>query len=350
MAIDQKIPILKEKLEAWDRNKALSIIVSQVDPDALGSAFGLRYILNKFEINAQVYYSGSISHNQNKAIVNYFNLANQMKLFTDFDYESTYSFVDSSDVEDARLGLKSSLDLENLFLVVDHHRCDTTKLSTETSDPVLLIEELGSASTLIVEMLQKLEVEIEEDNKYIYVLLALGIYTDTNNLLKATKRDLEAFTYLQRFVDTKDTTKFVDYSLPPTFFNNLQSAMNSYKQNGSKALASLGFVNKKERDDISTICDLLLRREGVDFVAVWCIIGDSVHISFRSMNLSNPLDTFIKENFDNRGGAKLSPDGRGEGGANIPLGNDFWFGVNSKEVKLKLVSDRFSEIMLGEEK
>jgi len=291
-----------------------------------------------------------VSHPQNRAIVNYFNLSNQMKPIAKLDLDALYCLVDSQEVKDSRL--KVELNPHNLVLVIDHHRGDQAKLiaecKSEAGEPLLIIDEVGSASTLVTELFDTLSVEYREEAKYIFNLLALGIYTDTKDLVSATDRDYKAFVALRGNLDPIDISRFINYKLPPNFYKNIGSAIRTFDQQGSKALASLGFIPTKDRDNLSSIADLLLRREGLDFVAVWAIIEDSVVISFRNDSLSTPLDGFVKEKFNDMGGAKLTSDGKGEGGANIPLGMQFWFGEENKDPVLEIVSNRLGQLILNE--
>jgi nanoRNase/pAp phosphatase (c-di-AMP/oligoRNAs hydrolase) len=346
MTISEKFDYVKSRANG----ETVAILVAQVDPDALGSAFGLQYLFKKLGVSSDIYYVGAVSHPQNRAITNYFNLLNQMKKIDEFNHDSMYCLVDSQETKDSRL--KIELNPHNLLLVIDHHRGDQNKLfadcKSEKGEVVLMIEEVGSASTLVTELYQELKIEYEEDAKSVFNLLALGIYTDTKDLVSATERDYKAFTYLRGYLDPIDISRFINYSLPSSFFKNWHSAIQTFEQHGSKAIASLGFISSKDRDNLSSIADLLLRREGVDFVAVWAIINDSVAISFRNDNLSTPLDGFVREKFDNMGGAKLTSDGKGEGGANIPLNMQFWFGEENKDPVLEIVSNRLGQLIFSE--
>ncbi len=328
----------------------IAIIIAQLDPDALGSAFGLQYIFNTMRIVSNIYYSGIISHPQNRAIVNYFNLLNQMSKIEELDFQMPYCLVDSQEVKDSRFQVE--LDPKKLLLVIDHHRGDSNKLiancKTEKGEPVLIIDEVGSASTLVAEAFPALGIEHEEEAKSISNLLALGIYTDTKNLVSATERDYKAFTFLRSYLDPVDISRFINYGLPGNFYKHIHSALQTFDQKGSKVIASLEFISPKDRDNLSSIADLLLRREGVDFVAVWAIIEDTVAISFRNNNLSTPLDAIVNEKFTNMGGAKLASDGRGEGGAIVPLNMQFWIGEKNKIPILEIVSNQLSHLIFNE--
>jgi len=80
-------------------------------------------------------------------------------------------------------------------------------------------------------------------------------------------------------------------------------------------------------------------------VVVWGIIGNAVRISARNIDLTTPLDRFLKECFGERSGAKLTPEGRGEGGALIELDLGFWLSESTKEEVRALVAKQISSLI-----
>lgn len=341
---------LEEVLDGVKESK-VSIVIAQVDPDAIGAAFGLKAILEHFDVFPEVVYCNSLSHPQNRAIINYYNLTQKMlKLSADTKIERL-CLVDSQELEDPRIDQKFSL--ESLLIAIDHHRGDLKTLTKgdECKDKFIMIEEVGSASTLVVELMQTLEVTLSEEDRWVYSLLALGIYTDTKDLISSTTRDHLAFAYAKKFLEIEDLARFVNYTLPSSFFRNINAATRTFQQKGSRAACHLGFISLKDRDDISSIADLFLRREGVDFIAVSGIVDSEVHISFRNKNLSEPLDSFIEERFQGLGGAKLAPGGRGEGGVRIKLDIDWWRTEDNSQLIVDFVKNKIDKILFdgGEE-
>src|SRR3989344_7338891 len=84
----------------------LHIIVTQVDPDAIGSAFALMHIIVSKKKASQIFYCGNIGHPQNRCVVNKYNLNAVMKsIQTRNAPENTpVAIIDSSTADDARLG------------------------------------------------------------------------------------------------------------------------------------------------------------------------------------------------------------------------------------------------------
>lgn len=329
-----------------------TIIITQVDPDAVGSAFAMQELLHAMGTQTRIFYCGGVGHPQNRAIVNKFNLKSKMDhisqypdVFLDGDSPAKVVLVDSSLIKDSRLPEK--LQNFNPMIVVDHHRGTDVEI---TEHNMVWVEDLGSASTMMVELLSHFYDEMGEksgfgpfieENKWLATLLALGIYTDTSALQGATHRDRKAYDMASCVLSFADLDPLINYPLPPSHYLNLGSALNNYTEQGSYAVAGVGYLDAEDGDDLSTIADYFLRRDGISLVIIWGIIDGKVRISARNSNLSDPLDDFITR-FGPFGGAKLTPDGRGEGGAMLKLDLGDWLIEDTKEIVEQMVRERIN--------
>lgn len=311
----------QENME-FDQDSHYSILITQVDPDALASAFALKAIIGK---NASIHYLGKAGHPQNRAMINKFNLGSEM--------QNGYSggklcLVDSHSVDDSR----SSTPLDDIHTIIDHHR------GTAAPCAYLIQEEVGACSTLLVEML-------EEIDERLATLLALGIYTDTRALTSVTERDMLAYQRVYKLCNKQQFLEIINYSLPGSHFKNLTYALNHLTRNDDgRCLVSVGYIDQETGDDISSIADYMMRLDSCSLVAVWGIVDQSyVRLSVRSTDLSTPLDQFLYKRFN--GGAKLTPDGIGVGGAVIDLG--IWVNESNKEDVVNMVSKRLEELILN---
>jgi nanoRNase/pAp phosphatase (c-di-AMP/oligoRNAs hydrolase) len=331
---------------------SFAIFITQVDPDALGSAFLMKHLLDSAtDYIAEIFYGGSISHPQNRAIANKYDLKNRMRPISEIGEALATRkvvLVDSCLAKDGRL----PRDVEfNPVIIVDHHRgCDVPA----TDDNFIWIEDIGSASTLMIELAgacwgdEKFKAFCEE-HKWLATMLALGIYTDTGELTSATTRDRKAHEFVCEFLSENDLRQLINYPLPDSHYKHLHKALGNVEEKGPYLIAGVGYMDPKDGDDLSTIADFFLRKNGISLVVVWGIIDGSVRISARNNDLSNSLDDFIKERFT-FGGAKLAPDGRGEGGAMLKLDLGFWLAEEIKEAVEKMVTERLRSCVIpGEE-
>jgi nanoRNase/pAp phosphatase (c-di-AMP/oligoRNAs hydrolase) len=306
------------------RNTTYYLLIAQVDPDALGAAFGLKWFMTQIGFpKVKIYYAGGFSHPQNRAIVNRFDLANGMETIrnlnlTGDDRLESAILVDSSRVHDGRLQHLSGKIAP--VIIVDHHR------DSDVEARLMWIEDMGACSTLIVEILREASVDREQAaleltqinrvNPNIATLLRLGIYTDTKRLEAASKVDMEAYTWIVNFSIDARFNQMLEYPLPPSYFEQLKMALEKRDRRGSRLVTTLGFLPSDDADSLSTVADLLIREEGVDLVIVWGIVDKKiVRISARCTNLTLPLGEFLRARFGANAGAKLAPDGLSEGGA-----------------------------------
>lgn len=322
----------------------LAIFITQIDPDAVGASVTLSYILNALnpELEIQIYYCGEVGHPQNRGIINRYNLKTQLAPVSTFLSVPNLvtALVDSSLAKDSRLPVGVML---SPTIVIDHHRDSDIDV---TDNNFVWVEDIGSSCTLLTELFRSLGMEFTQENHHLASLLAMGIYTDTKALVGSSARDREAYGHVTQFVDSHELQSLIDYPLPDSHYKNLASALTNFRQTGSKVIVSLGTIEPEDGDDLSTIADYFLRKDGVTLVVVWGIIKDTVRISARNSNISRPLDEFLKVRFGSGSGAKLTPDGKGEGGARLKLDLGLWMSTATKDLVEQVVSARIEELIL----
>lgn len=294
------------------------ILQAQVDPDSIGSSLGAQFLLQRrFDISASIGYFGSVSHPQNRALFNKLNLYQRMKSLTWDQIEPARDIilVDSSTLQDARLGDQATP--RELLAVIDHHRGSTL---VENDRNFVWVEDVGAASTLITELISAADLKFGDSDSLTALVLALGIYADSYKLTAATSRDFAAFEWLRQYFNQDDFTELLNYPLPPSYFRNLQHALNRLKLSGSRLVAFAGCINPDEGDDLAVIADDLIRRTGTSLAVVFGVIGDKdgcvkVRFSARNQDITMSLSGFLHARFgEGTSGAKLLEDGRGIGG------------------------------------
>jgi len=176
----------------------------------------------------------------------------------------------------------------------------------------------------------------EDGNKYLATLLGLGIYTDTKSLIEASNRDRLAFSSLYPYIDLQNIKKIINYKLPRKYFMKLARSVDDMCHIGGRLVTGLGVINPEFADYLPFIADDLMRLENASLVIVWGIVNKTVRICARFSDQGFPFVKFLTENFGaGNSGAKISPDGWGEGGAII----NFDLGVfmdDDKEIQAKL--------------
>ena len=282
------------------------------DPDGIGAARGLQWLLmKKFGLSANIYYKGEISHPQNRTMVN----------MLDIHLHPIEEFEDNDNVKKICIDCtEKNSPFESADIVIDHHRI------TSNAD-ISWIEPVGSASTLVFELIQKCEVNFEEEIELdVATSLFLGIRVDTQELISenTTDRDFESFKHLSEFLNRKKLSSIINYPLPNYFFElereinklNQDGEFVNQKVNGSCFVGCIGVISSAKRDSIIMLVDKAVRMEGIETAVVFGVIGDNLVASIRSDNSSLDVNTFSQSIFGKKhGGGKL-----GSAGASVPLG------------------------------
>lgn len=340
--LKKRVVVITEIVEK-NKNGRINILITQVDPDAIGAAIGLSYIIRSMGGKAVIWYCGGIGHPQNRSIVNRYDLVRVMKKITDYVPEEgdIFALVDSSTIDDSRLGeLKGKIDP---VIVIDHHRSGMA----ETPGKMIWVEDMGSTCTMIIELINDMDLEIPDNLEYIPMLLAMGIYTDTKSLININDRDLAAYNTISRQVSPQEFGDLVSYPLPETFFRNLQASLANIVVSGSRLVTNVGILTSRQADDLSTIADMLIRWDGISLVVVWGVLGNKIRFSARNDDISTPLDDLLKECFGDKSGAKLTPDGQGEGGGLLDLNLGFLQGDDVRTEVIALIKKRMETLIFG---
>jgi len=326
--------------------RPLVIIVTQMDPDAMGSALGLKNHIKNLRPEATIYYCGYISHKQNQTIMNLLDLGHiflpiaEMPQTSEFLDSHLFAFVDSSSVDDSRLGQLRGKIIPRI--VIDHHHGD---FRPKDGDFNWVEHHVGAASTLLTELWQY---EVHGTGKEaspvnpklspdVAKLLCLGIYSDTHNLIAATDRDLAAWIWLRGFINEDDLKPFMRYPLSTSLFEQRILAWKRRVVKGSILVTNCGYMESQDGDNLSTIADELIRLPEFSQVYVWGIVGNKVRVSVRTDDVALALSEHLRRIFGPASGAKVGKDGVGEGGASIALELDHWSMPEAEREKLAFI-------------
>jgi len=325
--MSNKLLDLKEIL--GEEKSEINIITHNFpDPDAIASALGIHHLLKILNYKpGRIYYSGEISHPQNKSMITLLKI--EMANYEDQPFEdgSKVILVDTNN-----LGPESNqhdIDASNadVVAVFDHHKGKHPKGSQVDSRKV------GATSSIIWEYLQKYECDFEsEEGRILATALILGIFTDTNMLMSDNISDLdfEAFKSLVPKVDKQKLLSIMEYPLPHYLFELRQRAFmeenNRIEQ--STIVSGIGVISKLKRDAIPIIADEFLRMSGITTSIVFAIVEDCLDISIRSKNITLDVNDFVQKVFGTGGGKS------GAGRAKIPLG--FFAAGSNKELDIAL--------------
>ncbi len=309
---------LKEALESA-RGKSVVILLSgHPDPDAIGSALAHQRICAEFDVATTIAHVMPVSRPENRALVKLLNipltLMDSTKDFEQFDF---ISLVDTNTVE-KKVELPESL---KLLTVVDHHRDQ----AQSTDAPYVDIRpSYGATSTIYAEFLEKgfatLTGETQDDTRVATALL-FGIETDTDDFSLATRADFEAAAFLKPFADAPLLNRVGHRTMTAETMGAVGRALTDMEVIRDFAFAAVGRISAHDRDAIPTAADFILRREDIDTVLVYGIVGDRIDGSLRTNSASVDPSTFLESAFGKDDAGHPYGGGRADkGGFQIPLG------------------------------
>ena len=275
------------------------------DPDAIASAVALRRIAAASGCEAEVYYYGTISHQENRALVNLlgFDLTN-LEPGDEPDADGV-ALVDHSrpGVND---GLSETADVD---VVIDHH----PPRGPVGGRFVDLRSEAGATSTLLVDYLEHFGM-IPATN--LATGLLFGIRTDTREFRRGVSAvDFEAAAWLLPEADLGTLEQVGSPSISAETFETIAAAIRNRREERDVLLTCVGQFS--DRDALAQAADRLVDMDGIATSVVYGIMDGTVYISARSRNPEFDLGEALREAFGRIGSAGGHAD---MAGAQVTLG------------------------------
>ncbi|MFC1678342.1 bifunctional oligoribonuclease/PAP phosphatase NrnA [Patescibacteria group bacterium] len=286
------------------------ILSTHVDPDAFADAATLKTIIEqkKKKIKVPIYFCDEVDPGQNIKIFETLNLAKTMKPISELDQSklTQFALVDANSIKDGRM--PNNLDFDKFprpNIIIDHHPSSAVE---EDNEFYWIEEGLGSASTMMVELVQALDIDLsksEIDN--LPSLLSVGIYTDTNSLVNCTQRDNDAFNAMRKIADYDVWRQLTTYKIPRSLMKHEKMVSESIilekAESQGVIVAGIGFVNAEEINHIAFIANRMIRYDGINQIYIWCInvATSQIIISARS---STDASKSLKEKLHDKLGGK----------------------------------------------
>ena len=296
-------PALAEFLAGHD---SLAVVChNNPDPDSLASAMALEVIAHDEGLtDVDVLYSGSISHQQNRAFVNLLDLDLTRFAVGDLDTADLVAFVDHS-----RPGANNEVPQEtSVDIVIDHHTADGVDASYVDHR-----EAIGATATIMTEYLSELDLLTSEA---LATALMFAIRRETLTFLRgATSAEFAAAELLHGHLDTELLRRLAHPAVSESTVDAISDAIDNRTVRGSTLLSHTGWTT--ERDAIPQAPDYLSEVEGVQTCIVFGLIDDSVELSARSTDSRVHVGNVLDEAFSDVGSAGGH---RQMAGGHVPLG------------------------------
>ena len=316
--MDREAPhqALERVLRSLGGEPLVVLLAGHPDPDAIGSALAHQRICDTFGVPATIAHVLPVSLRENRALVKLLNIEmTQVATSAELARFKYLSLVDSSSPE-ASIDLPAHLKLDT---VVDHHRAN--RVEAPFVDIRLAI---GASSSIYAEYMQKGLASLDSERRgdaLIATALLFGIQTDTDDFALSSPSDFQAAAYLKEYCDVDVLKRVGRRTLTTAAMNCVNRALSGLLVVRDFALAGVGPLPIGDRDALATAADYILKREDIDTVVVYGIVGDHIDGSLRTNSPSVEPTTFLRTAFGcDREGRPYGGGRADKGGFQIPLG------------------------------
>jgi nanoRNase/pAp phosphatase (c-di-AMP/oligoRNAs hydrolase) len=266
-------------------NSVLILPHNDPDPDAIGSAVGLRQLLaERWGVESQIAYKGIIGRAENKALVRYLGRPLRRLTGADLRQPVAVALVDTQ----PGAGNNALPPGSAPAMVFDHHPWREATSDARFFD---IRPTLGSTSTLLFLYLRAAGIE---PDPALATALFYGIKTDTMGLGRgASPSDVDAYFYLQTRIDVEALAEIERAQVPVEYFLRLDASLHSALVYGT---AVISYAGPLRRPDLpAEMADLLLRLEGVQWAICMGSYEDDLILAVRTRNRRGGAGTLVQE-------------------------------------------------------
>lgn len=336
---------LGEVLEKHREEKQIVVIQDFPDPDALSSAWAYQLIAANYDISCDIVYGGTLSHQENIALVRLTALPAKRYINTNLQEKdlSIYQgcvLIDSQGTNSQLYSVVRQAKIP-LIVAIDHH----SKQGELDAEFIDLRPQTRATATILTQYIQSGMLEFDSSNdNHIQCATALmhGLRSDTNRLMQAKEEDFIAAAYLSRFYDSQLLNAVLQSARSRRVMNVIEQALRNRKITKNFSISGVGYLRYDDRDAIPQAADFLVTEEDIHTAVVYGIVhneDDDKELligSLRTTKITLDPDEFIKETLGQDAQGRYFGGGRYmAGGFEIPVGFLNGFNDNSEYTKLK---------------
>ncbi|MDX2243741.1 MAG: bifunctional oligoribonuclease/PAP phosphatase NrnA [Leptolyngbyaceae cyanobacterium bins.302] len=342
----QKVEMLRQLLERHRGQRQLVVLQDFPDPDALSSAWTYKLIAQQFEIPCDIVYAGTLSHQENIALVKLTSLPVQRWALPTLKgrdlmlYQGGCVLIDNQGTTSQLMPSLQEAGVTTA-IVIDHHSAQGD-IKAEFVD---IRPYTRATATILTQYLQagllKFDTNSSEHVKCATALMH-GLRSDTNALRQAQEEDFLAAAYLSRFYDAQLLNAVLQSSRSKQVMDVIERSLKNRIVQNNFSIAGVGYLRYDDRDAIPQAADFLVTEENVHTAVVYGIVHDEdedielVIGSLRTNKITLDPDEFLKEAFGQDPHGRFFGGGRSQaGGFEIPLGFLSGFTESAEYAKMK---------------
>jgi nanoRNase/pAp phosphatase (c-di-AMP/oligoRNAs hydrolase) len=342
---ESKLEEFRQVLDRHRGEKHVVILQDFPDPDALSSAWVYKLIAQRYEIQCEIVYAGTLSHQENIALVKLTGLplqrwTQQVIKSKDLSLYKGCVLIDNQGTTSHLMPILQEAKLP-IVAIIDHHsiqddlHAEYVDIRTHTRATATILTQYIQAGLL------KLDSTVTEHVKCATALMH-GLRSDTNRLMQAQEEDFLAAAYLSRFYDAQLLNAVLQSSRSRPVMDVIERALKNRIVQNNFSIAGVGYLRYDDRDAIPQAADFLVTEENVHTAVVYGIVHDEdeeVEIvvgSLRTNKITLDPDEFIKEAFGHDAQGRFFGGGRSQaGGFEVPIEFLAGFTENSEYAQMK---------------
>ena len=279
------------------------------DPDAIGSAYGLQRLLQRYSIPTKICYDGEIDRVSTEKMLEQLNI----EMFSAAEVEPELREDDCIICVDSQKGGGNITDFTgDEIAAIDHHPT-YVDVPYRYSD----FRKVGACATIITQYYRDRDIKPDAD---VATALIYGIKTDTMNFTRGvTEDDIAAFSYLLPLVDRQKLSLIEHSQLKFQDLKAYGAAIENGKIYGCFGFSHVPFPCPDAM--VASLTDLFLSLVEVEVAVVYCTRQDGYKFSVRSERMDVDAGELIRRALDGlgNGGGHAAMAGGLIPAENIPL-------------------------------
>jgi nanoRNase/pAp phosphatase (c-di-AMP/oligoRNAs hydrolase) len=270
------------------RDRILIMMQDDPDPDAIGSALGLKTLLGRGRAGATIATFGSVGRPENRAMIRILEVDVERIAPSAVARYDAVAMVDTQPV----VFEESFAEVD---LVIDHHP-ETSPVRARLKD---IRPSYGATATILTEYLRAVDAKV---TPRLATALLYGIKTDTLHLERDSGRaDMEAFAFLHALANHGALRRIERPELPADALDALAAGISRRRVVDGVVLAHVGPVGYPEL--VAQFADLFLQVEGAEWSVVSGTIEGEVHVSVRNVGHVRSAGDVVRQAFGRLGSA-----------------------------------------------
>ncbi len=335
----------RENLERHRGNRQIILIQDFPDPDALSSAWTYQLIAEQYEIQCDIVYAGTLSHQENVALVKLTGLPAKRWGMQGLQEQNLVGYQGCVlvDGQGTTSQLMTAVQRARIpvVVVIDHH----SKQGELEAEFIDLRPQTRATATILTQYIQAGLLKLSSSNPiHVKCATALmhGLRSDTDCLRQAQEEDFTAAGYLSRFYDPQLLNAVLQSARSRRVMEVIERSLKNRLVKNGFSISGVGYLRYDDRDAIPQAADFLVTEEDIHTAVVYGIVHDEdeeIELAIGSLRTSKLIldpDEFIKEAFGMDAQGRFFGGGRYmAGGFEIPIGFLGGFNDNPEFAKLK---------------